>query len=265
VEAPVAPAQPRHRQQELDRGRDDDRDRVHVELRVDRVRARDADHDPGDDRDVPEDGRQRRDREMLVAVQDPDHDPRQPEQDDDREEHAREPDRQRLVAAGISERGDQPRREDDAERGQPAKAEQDQPEKARRDSPRPLALALLEQLAEHGHERRGNRGVREQRADEVRDLEGDRERVDPAARPEVVGGDDLADEAEHAGEPRCEREDRRRPGQPTARVSPVHVASIGRGPAVSGGVGGAAPSAQAQRRQPRRSPHPWVGVLPSSL
>src|SRR5262249_22508719 len=61
------------------------------------------------------------------------------------------------------------------------------------------------------------------------------ERVDPPAGAEVVGGDDLADEPEDPGEPRGERENRRRPGQAPARVSPVHVASIGRAPADSGG------------------------------
>ena len=64
------------------------------------------------------------------------------------------------------------------------------------------AFSLLEQLAEDGHERRRERRVGDERADEVRDLEGDREGVDRPAGAEVVRGDDLADEAEHAGKPR---------------------------------------------------------------
>src|SRR3712207_8419725 len=44
-----------------------------------RSRARDADHEPEDDHEVPEDRRERRDGELLVAVQDPDDDPRHAE------------------------------------------------------------------------------------------------------------------------------------------------------------------------------------------
>src|SRR5204863_1554223 len=109
---------------------------------------------------------------------------------------------------------------------------EDQPEEARRDPPGALALALLEQLAEDRNERGRDGRVGEECADEVRHLEGDRERVDPPAGTEVVGGHDLADEPEDAREAGCERENRRRPGQPAARVSPVHVASIGTGSAV---------------------------------
>ena len=54
LQAAVAPAQPRQRQQELDQRRDQDRERVDVELRVDPVGARDADDEADDDRDVPE-------------------------------------------------------------------------------------------------------------------------------------------------------------------------------------------------------------------
>jgi hypothetical protein len=59
-------------------------------------------------------------------------------------------------------------------------------------------FALLDQLAEHGHERRRERRVRDERADEIRDLEGDREGVDQPAGAEVVGGDHLPDEPEDA-------------------------------------------------------------------
>src|SRR5213076_3087905 len=78
-----------------------------------------------------------------------------------------------------------------------------------------------------------------------------------AAGAEVVGGDDLADESEDPGDARCERENRRLPGQPAARVSPVHVASIG------------TPSAVSVRRAPRAA-RSWVqpppqGGAPSHL
>ena len=61
-----------------------------------------------------------------------------------------------------------------------AEAEQHQPEERRGDAPGALALALLEQVAEDRDERRRERGVRDERADQVRDLERDRERVDRA-------------------------------------------------------------------------------------
>ena len=88
VQPIVLATQPWQRQQQLDEGRDDDRDRVDVELRARRVRLRDADHEPDDDHRVPEDRREGGDRELVVTVEDPDHDPGQPEQDDDREQHA---------------------------------------------------------------------------------------------------------------------------------------------------------------------------------
>ncbi len=104
-----------------------------------------------------------------------------------------------------------------------AEAEQHQPEEGRRDPPGALALALLEQLAEDRDEGGGERGVRDERAEQVRHLEGDREGVDLPRGAEVVRGDDLADEAEDAREPGCEREDRRRPGESPARGPLLHV------------------------------------------
>src|SRR6187397_2492763 len=46
----------------------------------------------------------------------------------------------------------------------------------------------------------GERRIRDERADEVRDLERDRERVDPACGTERVRGDHFAEEPEHARE-----------------------------------------------------------------
>ena len=67
AQAAVAAAQPGQRQQHLDHGPDEDRAGVDVELRVVAVRLRDAEDEAEDDREVPEDRRQRRDRELLVA------------------------------------------------------------------------------------------------------------------------------------------------------------------------------------------------------
>ena len=173
-----------------------------------------AEDETEDDGEVPEDRRERRHREVLVAVQDPDDDPGQGEQGDGREEDARERDRQREV--DRVEGTEDPRRDEHEERGQPGQDEQGQPEDARRDAPRTLAVAALEQLAEDGDERRRERGVGEQRPDEVRDLERDRECVDPARDAEVVARDALPEEAEDAREAGGEREDRRRPGEPAA-------------------------------------------------
>ena len=92
--------------------------------------------------------------------------------------------------------------------------EQEEPEHGRRDPPGARLLPFLEQLAEDGHERGRERGVRDERAHEVRDLEGDGEGVDRAARAEVVRGHDLAEQPEHAREPGRGREDRGRPREP---------------------------------------------------
>ena len=96
----------------------------------------------------------------------------------------------------------------------PPRIEEDEPEDGRGDPPGALAVALLEQVAEDRDERAGERRVGEQGADEVRDLERDRERVDLPVDPEVVGRDHLADEAEDPGEARRDREDQRRAGKP---------------------------------------------------
>ena len=214
--AAVERAQPRHRQQRLQERRDEDRDRVDVELRVGRVRLRDADHEPGDDRDVPEHRRERRHGEVVVAVQDPDDDAGDAEQRDDREEDAREGDGEGGVVAGVAEEPDHPRRDQDEDARQRRQPEQHQVEEARRDAPGPPALALLEQVAEDGDERGREGGVGDERADQVRDLERDRERVDRAGGAEEVGGDHLAHEPEHAREAGRDPEDRGRDREPAA-------------------------------------------------
>ena len=48
-------------------------------------------------------GRQRGNGEVVIAVEDADDDPRHPEQDDDREEDARQANRERPVVAQVPE------------------------------------------------------------------------------------------------------------------------------------------------------------------
>ena len=79
-----------------------------------------------------------------------------------------------------------------------------------------FSLALLEQLAEDRDERAGERGVGDERAHEVRDLDRDRERVDEPGDAEEVGADHLAHEAEHARDGGGGREDGGRAGDPAA-------------------------------------------------
>ncbi len=149
--------------------------------------------------------------------------------------------RESVIASCLSPPGspngrDDERREDDQERGDRAEAEEQEPEQSRGDTPRSFALALLEQFAEDGDERGRERGIRDERANEVRHLEGDREGVDLAGGAEVVRGDDLADEAEDARDAGGDREDRGLPGESPAARGPlvyaargllIHAASIG--------------------------------------
>ena len=128
------------------------------------------------------------------AFQDPDHDPGEAEQDHDREEHAREADGEVEVAARVAEELDDERRSEHEDRRQPRREEEDEPEDRRCDPPRPRALTLLEELAENGDEGAGKRRIRDERADEVRDLERDRERVDPPGSAERIRGDHLTEE-----------------------------------------------------------------------
>ena len=74
---------------ELDHGADEDADRVGVDLVALGERRREADeHD--DDRHVPEERRDREGAEAVVAVEDADDHPGDPEQDQDREQDPRE-------------------------------------------------------------------------------------------------------------------------------------------------------------------------------
>src|SRR5439155_203886 len=208
-------------------GPDEDRNGVHVELCVDRVRVRNPDDETEDDREVPEDRAECRNREALVAIENSHDDSRDPEQDDDRKENSGKADRELPIAARIAEEADDPRGEQDEERCQAGQHEQHEPEETRGDAPGALPVTPLEQLGEDRDECSGQGEVRDESPEQVRDLERDRERVDLPADSEVVGGDHLADEPHHARDTGGEREDRRRPCEPAAGTL-VHAASIGR-------------------------------------
>jgi len=180
------------------------------------VGVRNPDDEADDDREVPEDRAERGNGEALVAVENSDDDSRYAEQDDDREEHTGKSDCEVAIAARIAEEADDPGGEQDEERGQPGEHQQHQPEEAGGDPPGPLPVPALEQLGEDGDESSGQREIRDEGPEQVRNLERDRERVDLPADPEVVGGDHLADEPHHARDAGGEREDRRRPCEPAA-------------------------------------------------
>src|SRR4029453_8229235 len=91
-----------------------------------------------------------------------------------------------------------------------------EPEEARGDAPGALLVAAFEQLGEDGDESGRQGKIRHECPEQVGNLEGDGERVDLPGRAEVVRGDDLANEAEYAGEGSGEREDRRAPWEPAA-------------------------------------------------
>ena len=178
--------------------------------------SRNAEDEADDDDEVPRDRCERRHGEVVVRVQDPDDDPGEPEQHDDREENARETDGELVVAAGIAERTHEQRREQDEDCGEAAEDEQRQPEEGRGDAPCSFPLPLLQQLAEHGDERARERRVGDESAHEIRDLDRDRERVDEPGDAEEVGADHLADEPEDARDRGREREDGGRPGESAA-------------------------------------------------
>ncbi len=190
--------------------------RVEIKLGILVLDPRDTEEEPEDDHEVPRDRSQSRERKVVIRVQDPHDDPREPEQHDRREEHAREADGEIEVSPRIAERTHQNRREEDEERGHRAEAEERQPEERRGDTPRALLLASLEELAEDRDEGSGERRVGDQGADKVRNLDRDREGVDLPRDAEVVGADHLPHQPEGPGDSGSKREDGRR-----ARDAPV--------------------------------------------
>ena len=203
--------------QELHDGRHQPRDRVRVDLVV-AVEAGMERDQPGQDHQVPDRRRDRRDRELVVGLEDPDEQSGEAEQQHDREQHARQARGQRVAECDcpVNSRHDQTRdqRPDHSER---AERDQDHPEQRRGDAERLALAALAEQLGEDRHERGRQRRLREQVAEQVRDLGGERERRRRGRCGEVRGLDDLAPEPGDPGERGGEREDRRVDGDPPAR------------------------------------------------
>ena len=103
----------------------------------------------------------------------------------------------------------------------------DQEDQGRGEAEGLAAPPALELLGEHGDERGLDRGVGEQAADQVRHLEGDRERRHRAADPEVAGGDDLADQARRRARARW-RTRRRRSSARAGRARPGRSSSSAR-------------------------------------
>ena len=198
VRLPATASQPRQRQEELHHRADQDPDRVRVDLVVLRQHRHEADQ-RGDDHGVPGHRRERRHAEVVERVEHADHEARQREQHHDREHQPREVHGQvlqrRVVVEARREHRHQRLGEDHEQRGERAEDQQDQEEQARGDPEGLVALAALEQLGEHRHEGALEGRVGHERADEVRHLEGDRERRHGAADPEVPGGHDLAHQA----------------------------------------------------------------------
>ena len=156
----VAPAQPRKRQQELRDRRHEDGNCVDVEPRRVRARARHAERKAEDDDHVPQHRAQRGHGEVVVAVEDSDHDPGQPEDEHERKEDAREHGRDRPeVVRAVAEDLHHPRRDEHEESRQAPEPEQHQPEERRSNSPGARPLTLHEQVAEDGDERGRQCGV----------------------------------------------------------------------------------------------------------
>ena len=118
--------------QELDQGADEDADRVGVDP-VLAVEVRNQEDQHGDDRQVPEQRRDREGAEAVVAVEDADDDTAHAEQDQDREEDLGEGDGEvedRPFEARREERHDD-RREQDEERRDRAQHEGDEQQQGR--------------------------------------------------------------------------------------------------------------------------------------
>jgi hypothetical protein len=171
---------------------------------------------------------------VVVRVEDADDEAVEAEQHDDREQHLAQADGEgvergrRLVAR---EQRHEDRRDEDEDERQRAERDEQQPGERRRDVERLAPAPLLEQLAENGHEGGGERGVRDQRPDQVRHLEGERERRHRARGAEIAASDDLACQPGDAREAREDGEDRGVAGAAGTR-------RCGGGLAARGGRGG---------------------------
>ena len=198
------PAQHREAHPELHRGPRHHAARVPVEL-VGSGGPAVADHQRRDDHEVPDHGRERRDREVVVGLQHAHHEPVEAQQHHDREQDLGEADRQVVERRGervAGEQRHQERRDQDEDDRHRTQRHQDQAEQRAGERERVLLAPLLEQLGEDRHEGRGERRVRHQRAQQVRHLERERERRERARRAEVARGDHLAHQAGDARQAR---------------------------------------------------------------
>ena len=118
---------------------------------------------------------------MVVRVEGPDDDPGEPVQDGDREEDAREADGEIEVAARLPEGAHEERRREDEERRHPP-SPSSVSQKSVDATRHARVLSALEELREDRDEA-PVRAASASRADEVRDLDRDGERVDLPATP----------------------------------------------------------------------------------
>ena len=103
LQVEAEPVQHRQRHRELDDRADEDADRVAVELVVAGEHLLRADQADEDDQ-VPHQRAERRDREVVVGVEDPDHEPVEAEHEHDREQDAAQAHRQVVEAAPAASR-----------------------------------------------------------------------------------------------------------------------------------------------------------------
>jgi hypothetical protein len=165
-----------------------------------RARVLHAECEAQQDDHVPEHRAQRGHGEVVVTVENPDHDPRQPEDEHEREEDPREPGRKHaeFVVRPVAEDPHHPRRNHDKQGRQPSKPEQHEPKERGGHPPGALPLTFDEEVAEDWDERGRERGVGHERPHRVRDEIGDLERIDRAGDAEDGGLRDLADQADDA-------------------------------------------------------------------
>ena len=206
-EPELDPSQSRTDHQQLHDRRHEPRDRVCVDLVVAMEVTVQSDQQH-QDHEVPGRGRERRDRELVVGLEDPDEQTGEAEEQDDGEEHAREPGRQaRRDAAAGEQRHDQPSRCRPQNR-QGTERDEDHPKERRGDAERLALATALQQFRKHRHERRRERRLREEVAEQVRDLRGQRERRRRRRGREVRRLSHFSSEASDSRQRGGDREDR---------------------------------------------------------
>ena len=185
-----------------------------VRLRVEDVRQGDAaDHGDHIER-ARRRGWQAEDESRVEHAHD--HGGQRHEQDE-REQHAREPDRQLEFPFDLVEPEvghlDDPGAGGDAEQADRAEHDQDRGEQDAGEAPGRFGALLLMSLRERGGEGRGEGAFREEVAHQVGNLEGGQKRVQALAGAEHGGEDQLPGEAQHA---RAHHRDTDDPGRPTS-------------------------------------------------